>query len=72
MERPICSQTCLKGITDGGKRRNKQELLFCEEWPVLGLHLLKTTALLRYNTPIIHFTLLKIYNSTAFSIVIEW
>ena len=60
MELPICSQTCpQRESLIEEKRRNKQELLFCEEWPVLELHLFKTTALLRYNIPIIHFTLLK-------------
>ena len=61
MELSICSQTCpQRESLIEEKRRNKQELLFCEEWPVLGLHLFKkTTGLLRCNIPIIHFTLLK-------------
>ena len=41
MELPICSQTFpQRESLIEEKRRNKQELLLCEEWPFLGLYLL--------------------------------
>lgn len=73
MERPICSQTCpQRESLMEEKRRNKQELLFCEEWPVLGLHLFKNNSFIEIQYTYHTFHSFKGYNSTAFSIVIEW